>query len=146
MSDTKHFRGPDKHVTMHECLENRGELTDQEIVHSIRPTQVTAKKERKNVLYLSVSSLRRLVLCFLKVAITAYYYLSQENIYSNLHTSLPKMPCFLQQCIERLKNKHGSIKKKKKITKVIQNLGVFSIYVCWSCKKLKVNKQVSQLK
>lgn len=55
MSDTKHFRGPDKHVTMHECLENRGELIDQEIVHSIRPTQVTAKKERKNVLYLSVS-------------------------------------------------------------------------------------------
>lgn len=124
MSDTKHFRGPDKHVTMHECLENRGELTDQEIVHSIRPTQVTAKKERKNVLYLSVSSLGRLVLCFLKVAITAYHYLSQENIYSNLHTSLPKMPCFLQQCIERLKNKHGSIKKKKN-TKVIQNLGVF---------------------
>lgn len=39
------FRGPGKHVAMHECLENRGELDDQEIVHTIRPEEVTAKKK-----------------------------------------------------------------------------------------------------
>lgn len=89
MSDTKPFRGPDKHVTMHECLENRGELTDQEIVHSLRPAEVTANEERKNILYISVSSLRRLVLCFLKAAINAYHYLSKENIYSNPHIPPP---------------------------------------------------------
>lgn len=55
MSDTKPFRGPDKHVTMHECLENRGELTDQEIVHSVRLAEVTANEERKSVLHISVS-------------------------------------------------------------------------------------------
>lgn len=63
MSDTQGlFQAPDKHVTMHECLENRRELADQEIVHFVRSTDVTDNEKRKSVLYISVSSLQRLLL------------------------------------------------------------------------------------
>jgi len=140
---------------MHECLENRGELTDQEIVHSVRPAELTANEERKSILQLSVSSLRRLVLCFLKAPITAYHYLSKENIYANLHipllTTKIDLKCHVScnSASNDLKIKMALSGKKKIIYQEYINLFFFNILRLCMLLMLtphKTKEQVSQFK